>query len=162
VTNYSQAPAGGGTKIERQRALLKLIKNEALSTQGELVDKLTDLGFTCTQVSISRDIRDLGLVKQNGRYTVRESGLPADTLTELSDKISGFIKSTALVGDNLIVIKTLPGTAHSVGLLIDNVNWSHIEGTVAGDDTVFVAVSGGITGCKSVSSNLNQLTKKGR
>ena len=161
MTNYTKN-GGESTKEKRQRALLSLIRNESLGTQGELVTRLTTAGFSCTQVSISRDVRELGLVKKGGRYTAPEPSSMPESVSNLSDNISIFIRNIMIVGDNLIVIKTLPGTAHSVGLLVDNVNWSNVAGTVAGDDTVFLAVLGGAPGCTEVATRLNRLVQKGR
>jgi transcriptional regulator of arginine metabolism len=162
MTKYSQPKNNDNAKTKRQKALLSLIRQESLGTQGELVERLCKAGFPCTQVSISRDIRDLGLVKKGGRYAAPDSGASSESVFDLSSNIAVFIKSVTPVGDNLVVIKTLSGTAHSVGLLMDNLNWSKIAGTVAGDDTVFIAVLGGAKGCAEVATKLTQLIHKGR
>ena len=149
--------------MERRReALLELIREHSIGTQGELVDRLNDAGFSCTQVSISRDIRALGLIKRGGRYASPDGSLPTAGVSDLSDNISIFIQNVTVVGDNLIVIKTLPGTAHSVGLLVDSIHWPEVVGTVAGDDTVFLAISGGAAGCAQAAARLNRLVQKGR
>ena len=151
------------SKSTRQRALLRLIQNHSIATQGELVKQLQTAGIACTQVSISRDIRELGLVKQGGRYVAPE--MPGSDLKEevadLRSNIAVFIRDISVVGDNLIVVKTMPGTAHSVGLLLDNVSWPDLAGTVAGDDTVFIAVHGGRAGCRAMALRLKNMTKKG-
>lgn len=161
MTNYSRN-GSENAKLKRQKALLSLIRSESLSTQGELVARLNRTGIPCTQVSVSRDIRELGLVKRGGRYTAPEASIMPESVSNLSENISIFIRSVTIVGDNMVVIKTLPGTAHSVGLLVDNVNWSKVAGTVAGDDTVFLAVLGGASGCTEVAARLNHLVQKGR
>jgi transcriptional regulator of arginine metabolism len=163
VNKYSKKE-GENTKLARQRALLELIHTSTMSTQGELVARLRAEGFACTQVSVSRDIRELGLVKQGGRYTAPHESPSGETddLFELAGNIAAFMRDISVVGDNLIVVKTLPGTAHSVGLLLDNLGWPDIAGTVAGDDTVFVAAHGGQKGCVAVADRLRDMTRKGR
>lgn len=147
----------------RQRVLLRLIHDHAIATQGELVKQLQAAGIACTQVSISRDIRELGLVKQSGCYVAPEGGGSdlKEEITDLRMNIAAFIRDISVVGDNLIVVKTMPGTAHSVGLLLDNVSWSNLAGTVAGDDTVFIAVHGGLKGCEAMAARLRDMKKKG-
>ena len=151
------------SKSARQKALLGLIRGQAIATQGELVKQLQSAGIPCTQVSISRDIRELGLIKQGGRYVAPDGG-GGDLKEEIADlraNIAAFIRDISVVGDNLIVVKTMPGTAHSVGLLLDHVSWPNLAGTVAGDDTVFIAVHGGHQGCAAAAAKLRDMTKKG-
>lgn len=161
MTNYSKG-AGEKAKLKRQKVLLSLIQEESVGTQTELVERLTAAGVPCTQVSISRDIRELGLIKRDGRYTEPDAGMLPATVSGLSGNISAFIRTVTVVGDNLVVIKTLPGTAHSVGLLVDHVHWPKVAGTVAGDDTVFLAILGGAAECEETATRLNQLIQKGK
>ncbi len=151
------------SKTERQAALLEIIRAESIGTQTELVRKLREKGVVCTQVSVSRDIRELGLSKKAGRYTAPTDATesPAMDVVELSSSVSAFIVRIAPVGDNLVVVNTMPGTAHSVGVLMDNLKWPEIAGTVAGDDTLFLAVLGGRTSVEEIVSKLISFIKKG-
>ena len=164
MTNYSNGNHRNN-KAARQRALLDIIRSESLGTQADLVKKLRQKGFVCTQVSVSRDIRELGLSKKAGRYAVPSEPPPPDVpaldVSQLSTNVSGFVRRITPVGDNLVVVNTMPGTAHSVGLLIDNLGWSDIAGTVAGDDTLFVAVLGGNRMVEKIVSKLMNLIRKG-
>jgi len=140
------------SKAERQAKLLEIVRSEIIATQTELVTRLEQAGINCTQVSISRDIRDLGLAKRNGRYVVADEKSDTPDLKELARTVGGFIQSIEPVGENLVVVHTLSGTAHSVALLLDKVDWQGIVGTVAGDDTIFVAVHSSDAGRKTVKN----------
>ena len=154
---------GESGKAFRQRALLALIRGEPIATQGALVERLRAEGISCTQVSVSRDIRELGLIKRGGFYATPEAAPKiTDDIAGLTDNIAAFIRDISTVGDNLIVVRTLAGTAHSVGLLLDNLGWPDIAGTVAGDDTVFIAVHGGRSGCEAVTVKLSDMSRKGK
>jgi transcriptional regulator of arginine metabolism len=128
-------------KERRQRAIAELIRSRALSSQEELAERLTGLGFTVTQATISRDLEQLGAIK------VRREGLLSYALPEqvqaapapqLPAVVRDFVQSirTAV---NLVVIKTPPGSAHLVGVALDQSGLAEIVGTICGDDTVFVA-----------------------
>lgn len=143
------------SKAERQAKLLEIVRSEIVATQTELVTRLEQAGINCTQVSVSRDIRDLGLAKKNGRYVVSDEPTDTPDLKDLAHTVGGFIQSIEPVGENLVVVHTLSGTAHSVALLLDRVDWQGIVGTVAGDDTIFVAVHSSAIGRK-IAKNLRK------
>ena len=145
-------------KRERQAKLVEIVRSNPIKTQTELSQQLRRAGISCTQVSVSRDIRELGLIKKDGRYATPDKQADVPNLDALSRAVRGFIQHAETVGDNLVVVKTLPGTAHSVALLLDRVDWNGIKGTIAGDDTVFVAVPSRRTG-KAITNNLRRLTK---
>ncbi len=128
------------SKTKRQTKLLEIVRLQVITTQSELSTQLIQAGINCTQVSVSRDIRELGLLKKNGRYTVPDESTDAPDVDELASTVGGFIRSVEVIGDNLVVVRTLSATANGVALLLDAVNWPGIAGTVAGDDTIFVAV----------------------
>jgi len=117
-------------KRRRQDEILKIIAAKRVATQQELADELTRRGIEVTQSSISRDIVELELTKANGYYTVPEATL----------KASGPIEAIDTAGDNLIVVRTQIGQAQPSAIAIDNSKITEIVGTVAGDDTIFVAV----------------------
>lgn len=128
-------------KSKRQRALLEVVHSTPVSTQAELVTALRSAGITCTQSSVSRDVRDLGLVKRDGRYEPAESLAADTTLNDYAESVATLIRGMAVVGDHLVVVHTLPGTADVVGVFIDGMGWPGVVGTVAGDDTLFAAVT---------------------
>jgi transcriptional regulator of arginine metabolism len=147
------------SKTERQAELLKLVGSNAVKTQTQLSALLKKAGIACTQVSVSRDIRELGLVKRDGHYVVPEDQGETPSLKALQEAVKGFIRQAETVGDNMVVVKTLPATAHSIALLLDRVDWQGLKGTIAGDDTVFVAVKDKHTGTK-VAQQLRKLMKE--
>ena len=159
MNNYSKKQVHV-SKSERQRALVSIIRNETIRTQSELARHLKDRGISCTQVSVSRDIRELRLVKRSGRYTEPEDSTgESQMIDELASSVSVFLKEVTMVGENLIVVKTLPGTAHSVGSLLDRVDWEGLVGTVAGDDTIFIATFGREKGGQGIARNLQRLMR---
>ena len=123
-------------KSRRQKALLAIIRARAVRNQLEMVRRLQDSGVTATQASVSRDIRELGLVKVNGRYGT------AERMFGGGDKSAGneLITKIEAAGANLIVVRTLIGSANAVAVELDRMDVPEIVGTVAGDDTFFVAV----------------------
>ncbi|MEH7350567.1 transcriptional regulator AhrC/ArgR [Gottfriedia acidiceleris] len=128
-------------KGQRHIKIREIIAKNEVETQDELVQSLRDLGFKVTQATISRDIKELHLVKvplSDGRY---KYSLPADQRFNPLQKlkrllIDSFIKIDS--SSHLIVMKTLPGNANAVGALIDHLEWSEIMGTICGDDTILI------------------------
>lgn len=118
---------------ERQRAILDLIATRSVGKQDELARLLTDRGFSVTQASVSRDLERLGVVKANGRYVKQAANGGVGAYGQISFKEAG---------DNLIVIKCASGLASAAAVLIDARAVPEIVGTIAGDDTIFVAVKG--------------------
>jgi transcriptional regulator of arginine metabolism len=117
-------------KNVRQKRLLSLIRARPFATQSELRDSLERAGVPATQSSLSRDLEELGIVKHHGHYTVPKSnGAAARGLLTLD-----------LAGENLVIARTEPGLASAVAVEIDGAAISEIVGTLAGEDTVFVAV----------------------
>jgi transcriptional regulator of arginine metabolism len=128
-------------KERRQRAIAELIRGGALSSQEELAERLSELGFVVTQATISRDLEHIGAVK------VRRSGLLTYALPDQMQAASGLQLSSVLrdfvrsvdTAANLIVIKTPPGSAHLIGVVLDQAKFAEIVGTICGDDTIFAA-----------------------
>lgn len=111
--------------------MLSLITTESIGSQSILASRLTDEGFRVTQASVSRDLDELGVVKQNGKYKLPPK---PPILTEF-----GAIRFDT-AGPNLIVGKCESGLASAVTVRIDAEKFAQIVGTIAGDDTVFIAV----------------------
>jgi transcriptional regulator of arginine metabolism len=119
-------------KSERQKLILELISDRTIARQDELAGELRQRGFEVTQASVSRDLDELGVVKVNGRYARAE--LDRDGANPLG------ISSIETAGENLIVIRCLAGLASAAAVRIDAERIEEIVGTIAGDDTIFVAV----------------------
>jgi transcriptional regulator of arginine metabolism len=131
-----------GLKERRQQAIMELIRAGALSSQEELAERLSALGFAVTQATISRDLEQIGAVK------VRRAGQLSYALPDQVQAASAprpgllrdFIRSID-VAVTIVVIKTPPGSAHLIGVALDQSDYAEIVGTICGDDTVFVACS---------------------
>lgn len=129
------------SKVKRQIKIRELITKYDMETQDQLVNKLNELGFSVTQKTISRDINELHLVKvpaPSGRY---KYSLPFDHRFNTSEKLKRLIRDAFVTIDHashFIVLKTLPGNAHAVGVLIDHLEWQEIMGTICGDDTCMI------------------------
>ncbi|MGM7681505.1 transcriptional regulator AhrC/ArgR [Cytobacillus sp. Hm23] len=128
-------------KGQRHIRIRDIITNNEIETQDELVDILKEAGFNVTQATVSRDIKELHLVKvptMDGRY---KYSLPADQRFNPLQKLKRSLMD-AFVGidgaSHLLVMKTLPGNAHAIGALIDNLDWEEILGTICGDDTCLI------------------------
>ena len=128
----------------RQRAIRDLVEQRSIRTQQELAAALRDRGFRTTQATISRDVGELGLVKA-GRGGMQAYALPP-RLREAD--ASGEERVRRLLHDmpveirdagNLLVLRTLPGSAHPLAAALDRARWPEVVGSIAGDDTVFVA-----------------------
>ena len=128
----------------RQRAIRDLVEQRTIRTQQELAAALRERGFRTTQATISRDVAELGLVK-SGRGGTHAYAIPprlreADTSGE--DRIRTLLRDTPVeVRDagTMLVFKTLPGSAHPLAAALDRARWPEVVGSIAGDDTVFVA-----------------------
>ncbi|HJQ22885.1 MAG TPA: arginine repressor [Blastocatellia bacterium] len=116
-------------KTARQQKILEIIGARRVATQQQLARELKRRGIEATQSSVSRDIVELGLTKLQGRYTAPQAAFAGSPIVEVET-----------AGDNLIVIKTVIGQASATALAIDRADLNEIVGTVAGDDTLFVAV----------------------
>lgn len=129
-------------KSRRHFAIREILGSGRISTQEELCEALCEKGFDITQATVSRDIRELRLIKipaDNGYYYAwPETRVPVQmqrTRRIFSDSVVSMDSS-----ENIIVIKTLPGAAQSIGSLIDSLDNPQILGTVAGDDTILVVI----------------------
>jgi transcriptional regulator of arginine metabolism len=125
-------------KAARQSAILSAITEEEVATQNDLVKALKKRGIPATQVSISRDIAELGLVKSGGVY--RAAAAEGGGASDPELPLRAFVRSVVAAGPNLTVVRCDTGTAPRVGLSLDGAALPGIVGTLAGDDTVFVAV----------------------
>jgi len=124
---------------KRHLKILELVATRPIRTQDELADALSQEGWEVTQSSVSRDISTLGLVKVEGIYQ-RAS---ATRLREIADpnerRLAESLLAVDPAGDALLVLHTPPGEAQRVGSALDLLAWPEVVGTIAGDDTIFVA-----------------------
>lgn len=131
-------------KTWRHKKIMELIKEHEISTQEDLAEALQMAGFSVTQATISRDIKELGLIKVSGNLGISRYTLPGDSVnTNNEDRMKRLFRDAVVFMDkseNLIIIKTLPGEAQGVASTIDNVGWPEIIGTVAGDDTILIVI----------------------
>ena len=121
-------------KSFRQGQILAVIRDRSLLTQEELARALRDRGIEATQVTLSRDIRELGLVKTTEGYRELHREAPQAHFASLAGEFVRDIR-TAL---NQIVLRTAPGHASSVAVALDSESWPEVLGTIAGDDTILV------------------------
>ena len=144
------------TKTYRQGQILKLIRSKKITTQEELAHELKDLGIAATQVTLSRDLRDLRLVKTREGY---QEMAPEETGPGFSMLAGEFLKDV-LRAQNLVILKTSPGHANSVAVALDNEEWPEVVGTIAGDDTILVITPDNPTG-EAIHEKLLGLLEQG-
>ncbi|MFW5981902.1 MAG: arginine repressor [Halanaerobiaceae bacterium] len=149
-------------KSKRHLKIVDIIKSEDICTQEELVDRLRKSGIDVTQATISRDIKKLGLIKVPDGYGAYKYSLPnerkqTDIHSWLRRMFADFVVNMDY-SQNIIVLKTLPGTANGLGSAIDNIQWDEIIGSVAGDDTLLLIIKP-IEKTKEIYSRLEELMK---
>ena len=150
-------------KANRQKKILEIVNRFHIETQDDLIDRLTGEGFSVTQATISRDIRELQLTK-----VLTSRGTYRYMAPKREDMVAGLKFNAALVDSiisvesalNLIVIKTYPGLAQAVAAGVDNLRIVEVLGCVAGDDTILVATKSE-SAAKSISERLHVMMKAG-
>ena len=139
------------SKFDRQGAILRLVQQRELGTQAEVAEALRAEGFDAVQTTVSRDIAQLGLVKTRGAEGRLVYALPgaADLhrLSELTTALRRWAVTLDATG-NLAVLRTPPGVANALARAIDEAHLPDVVGTVAGDDTIFVAARDGLGGAE--------------
>jgi transcriptional regulator of arginine metabolism len=133
-------------KFERQGAILRLVSEQELSTQTELADALHAAGFEAVQTTVSRDVAELGLVKvrnEQGRLVYAHPG--AADLSRIDELVAALRRWAISIvpAGSIVVIQTPPGHANALARAIDSAGLADVAGTVAGDDTIFVAAHDG-------------------
>lgn len=128
-------------KAQRHIKIREMITNNEVETQDDLVEQLRAAGFHVTQATISRDIKEMHLVKvplDDGRY---KYSMPADQRFNPMQRLKRALSDHFVhidYAENLVVLKCLPGTANAIGALIDSSEWNEIMGTICGDDTILI------------------------
>ena len=131
-------------KLDRQNVIMEIITKQDIETQNQLLEALAARGVKSTQATLSRDIRDMRLIKElgpNGNY--RYVMAASQDSTDLYARLKKIFKECVLSYDlaqNILVIKTLPGLAQAAGSTLDGMDIPGLVGTIAGDDTAFLAL----------------------
>jgi transcriptional regulator of arginine metabolism len=121
-------------KNGRHARIVELVTKRSVQSQLEMAGLLRAQGVAATQATLSRDIRELGLVKVRGRYQAANAAAPPPR--DLRRSLQQLVVHSAVSG-NILMVKTAPGNAHALGVILDSAEWPEVLGTVAGDDTVF-------------------------
>ena len=130
-------------KTDRQNEILRLIETEEIETQEELANRLREMGYKVTQATVSRDIKDLSLIKITGHRRDYRYAKPGRHELQANDRMIRLLSDSTLSVDyagQIVVIKTLSGSANVAAEAIDTMNWKEVLGTIAGDNTIFLAV----------------------
>ncbi|HVN46376.1 MAG TPA: hypothetical protein VMT66_14200 [Steroidobacteraceae bacterium] len=126
-------------QLERRDAIVRILREGQVRRQQDLVRLLKKAGHDATQSSISRDLRDLGVLKASGRYV-----LPGEEAARTNGDfgtLAQFVRALRRAGDTLTVLRTTIGAAQSVAVAIDRAAWPEVVGTISGDDTIFIATA---------------------
>jgi transcriptional regulator of arginine metabolism len=132
---------GDTQQIERQSAIVRILRGGQVRRQEDLVRLLKEEGHDVTQSSVSRDLRVLGVSKAGGRYV-----LPPDETTRANGNfgmLAQFVRELRRAGPSITVLRTTIGAAQSVAVAIDKAEWPEVAGTISGDDTIFIATANG-------------------
>jgi transcriptional regulator of arginine metabolism len=133
-------PTDTELRHRRQQEILALLTAERVARQEELVELLHARGLPATQSSVSRDLRDLGVARVAGRYLPPPAAGPTEQAK--LDGIATFVRGAKPAGPHLTVVATAVGAAQPVASALDRAAWPEVVGTVAGDDTIFIATAG--------------------
>lgn len=128
-------------KGQRHMRIREIVTNNEIETQDDLVDCLKEAGYNVTQATVSRDIKELHLVKvplQDGRY---KYSLPADQRFNPLQKLQRVLTDSFVSIDGVahfLMLKSLPGNGNAIAVLLDHLEWNEILGTLSGDDTILI------------------------
>lgn len=131
-------------KNKRHNKIIEIVGSYNIETQDELIDKLRDNGFDVTQATVSRDIKELGLIKaitKDNKYKYAVPSVSTQEIIRISQKYRNIIRETVINVDYaeiIVVIKTYSGMAQAAAAAIDGMRWDDIVGSIAGDDTILV------------------------
>ncbi|HJS91316.1 MAG TPA: hypothetical protein VJ738_15230 [Steroidobacteraceae bacterium] len=126
-------------QLERRQVIVRILRDGHVRRQEDLARLLKTEGFEVTQSSVSRDLRDLGVLKASGRYV-----LPPDEVSRANGDfamLGQFVRGLKRAGPSLTVVRTTIGAAQSVAVAIDRAEWPEVAGTLSGDDTIFIATA---------------------
>jgi transcriptional regulator of arginine metabolism len=126
-------------QMDRRNAILRILRGGTVRRQSDLAQLLKSDGFEVTQSSVSRDLRELGVLKASGRYLV-----PPDEISRANGDfgaLAQFVRTVRTAGASITVIRTTIGAAPSVAVALDKAEWPEVVGTISGDDTIFLATA---------------------
>lgn len=136
------------SKVQRQRRIADWLREDVVGSQEEIVARLAVFGIVATQATVSRDLLELGAVKlkRDGaiRYVMPDQVEPGHAANKLDRLLAEWADSIVTAG-NLLVIRTPPGSANLVANALDSAGLPEVAGTIAGDDTIFVAIADGVS-----------------
>ncbi|HEX5183811.1 MAG TPA: arginine repressor [Allosphingosinicella sp.] len=150
-------------RFQRQRIIAQLLRAEPIASQEEVTERLSAQGFAVTQATVSRDLEQLGAVKAKRGGTLRyilpdEMGDTGWAAARLGRILAEWVQSIETAGP-LLVLRTPPGSAHIVGLALDQARLPEIAGTICGDDTLFIALRDGAD-ARATADRLNALSQE--
>ena len=149
-------------KVARHEKIKELIQQYDIDTQEELASRLNEAGFKVTQATVSRDIRALKMMKVTGKDGKSRYVILQELPTEMGEKYTTVLHDALLTidqGQNILVIRTVPGMAMGVAAALDALNWEEILGSIAGDDTV-MCVARTLEEASSVAERLKSILQK--
>ena len=149
-------------KTTRQNKILEIIGSRDIETQNQLIDALRESGFNSTQATVSRDMRELRLIKEPGGNGRSKYAAPSESgMTGYGDRLKTIFRESVTSfssAQNLVVIKTLPGLAPAACAAIDGMDIKTLVGSLAGDDTAFLAMAdnaAAVALCNDIKSLMN-------
>jgi transcriptional regulator of arginine metabolism len=125
----------------RRTAIVRLLRSSSVRRQQELVRLLKREGHAVTQSSVSRDLRELGVLKHSEGYVLPDKAELAARTQDKFSAVAQFVREVRTAGPSITVVKTTIGSASSVAAAIDKAGWDDVAGTVSGDDTIFIATA---------------------
>jgi transcriptional regulator of arginine metabolism len=125
----------------RRTAIVRLLRSSSVRRQQELVRLLKREGHEVTQSSVSRDLRELGVLKHSKGYVLPDNADFAGRTQDNFATVAQFVREVRTAGTSITVVKTTIGSASSVAAAIDKAGWNEVAGTVSGDDTIFIATA---------------------
>lgn len=149
-------------KNRRHKMIREIVEQKNIETQCQLTEELQKHGFNVTQATISRDIKEMGLIKvASGESSFRYNFPPGMMAGNTFDRAKRMLRDNLLkleISNFIVVLKTLPGTAQGVAFCLDGLGWKDISGCVAGDDTIILVVREGEDPHK-LAENLHNLAQ---
>lgn len=130
-------------RYSRQTEIIRLIEDEVIETQEQLIRRLNELGYSATQATVSRDIKELQLVKRTDENGIKRYARPSSIETSISKRFIRIFRDTIVSynsAKNIIIVKTLSGCGNAAAEAIDCMNIKHIVGSVAGDNTLLLVI----------------------
>ena len=143
----------------RQQAIVSLLREYPIAGQAEIIQLLRERGIAATQSSVSRDLRDLGVWRKGRYYVLPNQPEVEEGEVAALEEVAKFLRWSKAAGSNLTVVHTIVGAAQTVAVAIDNAQWPEVVGTMAGDDTIFIA-TGDADGQSQLLKRLHRLQER--